>query len=169
MWKKVYFGLVGIGAVVLVFFAYYAWSWLQSIGEPRTAWEAFNYHKRTGVYFLCGWTILLLVTGNVILWMRRMAWALWATDAFFVIGAAVFLIWLHAAGVTFCLDNGVSDSPSRAVGPLLAFIGAVVLTIFIFANQFLVLRLHEKMYGRPTAEETSPNEPDDAEDRPLDH
>lgn len=60
MWNKVYLALLAIGILVGGFFSYYAWSWLQSIGDPRAAWEAFNYHRRAGVCFTVGWSVSTL-------------------------------------------------------------------------------------------------------------
>ena len=149
MWNKIYLGVLAIAIVVVAFITYYSWSWLQSIGDPRTAWDSFNYDRRAGVYFLIASTIVLLLIANVVLWTGRSAWAMWATHLFSSVFAIVLLFWLHLNGTSFCLDNGVCQSPSRGIGPLLAVSGIVALGILVFFDQFAVLRLHKKMYGDP--------------------
>lgn len=148
MWNKIYLAVLALSAPITAFFAYYSWSWLQSVGDPRIAWESFNYDRRSGVYFLIASTIVLLLVANAVLWMVRTAWALWATHLFFAVFAVVLLIWLHLSGITFCLENTVCQSPSRAIGPLLAVSGIVGLGVLVFIDQFVVIRLQEKMYGR---------------------
>jgi hypothetical protein len=150
------------------FFAYYAWSWLGSVGDPRVAWEAFNYHKRTGVYFVICAVVVLVAIGNVILWNTRNAWALWASHAYFVIFTLAFLIWLHVSGINFCLDNRVCTDPSRAIGPLLVVFGSLGLTALLFADQFLLLRLQEKMHGKTEPEvATADDDKEKESSRPL--
>ena len=149
MLNKIFLGVMAIAVVVVLFITYYSWSWLQSIGDPRTAWESFNYDRRAGVYFLIVSTIVLLVIANVVLWTVRNAWAMWATHLFFSIFAIVLLFWLHLTGISFCIDNGVCQSPSRGIGPLLAVFGIVVLGVLVFFDQYVVLRLHGKMYRNP--------------------
>lgn len=153
MWNKIYLALLAAGILVVAFFAYYGWSWLQSIGEPRAAWEAFNYHKRAGAYFVVGWTVMLLIVGNIILWKRKSAWALGITEVYFVGGALVFLVWLHISGIRFCLDNAICVDPSRAVGPLLTALGGLGLSVFVIANNFIVVRLREKLHDKRDEDE----------------
>lgn len=154
--------VLAIGVIVAGFFACYGWSWLQSIGEPRAAWEAFNYHKRAGMYFVSLWTILLLIIANIILWKRRSAWALGVTEVYFVAGALVFLVWLHVSGIRYCLDAGVCTNPSRVIGPLLTAGGSLALSVFVIANNFVVARLHDKLKGKPAEaeKENSRDEPE---------
>jgi hypothetical protein len=152
MWARIYWAALAIAGIVAGFFAYYAWSWLGSVGDPRVAWEAFNYHKRMGVYFVVCAVVVLIAIGNVILWNTRNAWGLWVSHAYFVICTLAFLIWLQGSGITFCLENRVCTDPSRAIGPLLAVFGSLGLTALLFADQFLLLRLQEKMHGKAGSE-----------------
>jgi len=165
MWTKIYLGLLAVAVIVAGFFAYYAWSWLGSIGDPRVAWEAFNYHKRGGVYFLVCSTAVLLVVGNVILWTGRNAWALWVSHVYYAVFILIFLIFLHLAGTSFCLEKGVCTNPSNLVGPLLAVGSTLALTAFIFADQFLLLRLHAKIHGRPEPSADEQAAPDEESSR----
>jgi hypothetical protein len=159
MWTKIYLALLAVGVLVTGFFAYYAWSWLQSIGDPRTAWEAFNYHKRAGAYFLVCWTVLLVIVGNIILWTRRSPWAFGVTEIYFVVFTLILLVWLHLSGITFCLENSVCQDPSRAVGPLLTALGSVVLGVGLLINNFVVARLYERMHGKVHIEDPQNESP----------
>lgn len=160
MWTKIYLALTLIGVVAAGFFAFYAWSWLQSIGEPSAAWEAFNYHKRGGVYFAAVWTLVLLVAGNVILWTRASPWALWVSEIYFVLTASTFLVWLHVSGITFCTNNLVCDEPpSRAAGPLITILASLALTVVILIDQFASLRIRDKLYGRAIEDRDSKTSP----------
>ena len=165
MWNKIYLTVLALSVAIMGFFTYYAWSWLKSVGDPRIAWESFNYDRRAGVYFLVASTIVLLLTSNAVLWTVRTAWALWATHFFFAVFAITLLIWLHLAGTTFCLENEVCQSPSRGIGPLLAVSGILGLGVIVFFDQFVILRLQEKMYGRSevNGEEKENSRPDAAE------
>ena len=147
MWSKIYLCLLAIGIIVMVFFTYYSWTWLQSIGDPRSAWDAFNFNKRMGVYSLIASTGALLLIGNIVLWMSRSAWAMWTSFVYFTVFVILLLVLMHLMGTQFCESHSVCDSPSRMVGPLLAAFGIGVLGVGVFLNQFLVLRLHAKMYS----------------------
>jgi len=151
MWNKVYLALLVLGILIGGFFAYYAWSWLQSIGDPRTAWEAYNYHRRAGVYFAVSWTAILLGVANVVLWTKRNAWALWVSHAYFVVFALLLLVVLHLMGTTFCTENNVCENPSKFIGVLMTLFGSLALAAVIFVDQYVILRIHERMYGKAEA------------------
>ena len=148
MWNKVYLALLVIGVLIGGFFIYYASSWLQSIGDPRSAWEAYNYHRRAGVYFMVSWTVILIAVANVVLWTQRNAWALWTSHAYFVVFALLLLVVLHLLGINFCLENRVCEDPSKVIGVLLAVLGSFLLGAFVFVDQYVVLRMQERMYAR---------------------
>jgi hypothetical protein len=147
MWNKLYLAAILICTIVAGFFAYYAWSWLQSIGDPRIGMENYGYHRSMGIYAMMIATLLLIVLGNVLLWLGRSAWGLWAADAYFFVFALVFLVLLKAAANSYCLENKLCTDPSRAAGILLTVFGSLALTGILFLDQFIVLRLREKMYG----------------------
>ena len=46
MWSKIYLAILAVAVVVMAFFTYYAWSWLQSIGQPVAAAAGYDYHSR---------------------------------------------------------------------------------------------------------------------------
>ncbi len=147
MWSKIYLGVLTIGVVAMAFFSFYSWSWLQSIGDPQRAWESFNYDKRAGVYVLIASTGLLLLIANIVLWITRSAWAMWASFIYFAVFVILLLVLMHLLGAQFCEKNVVCSSPSRVIGPLLAAFGIGVLGVLVFFDQFLIIRLHAKMYS----------------------
>ena len=148
MWKNVYLALLVIGILVAGFFAYYAWSWLQSIGDPRAAWDGYNYHRRMGIYFMAGWTAVLVIVANVVLWNTRNAWAVWASHLYFIVFSLVIFVALHLRGTSFCIENGVCENPSKFIGFLIAFFGSVAVGLALFADQYVILRLQERMHGK---------------------
>ena len=164
MWNKVYFALLVIGTLVGGFFVYYAWTWLQSIGDPRSAWEAYNYHRRAGVYFMVSWTAVLVAVANVVLWTKRNAWALWTSHAYFVVFALLLLVALHQLGTSFCIQNGVCEDPSKIIGVLMAVFGSLVLGAILFVDQYVILRMREKMYGQPATGDAAVMEKENSRD-----
>ena len=158
MLSKIYLGVLAIAIAVMAFFTYYAWSWLQSIGDPQGAWESFNYNKRTGVYVLIASTGLLLLIANIVLWMSRSAWAMWTSYIYFTVFVILLLVLMHLLGAQFCENNVVCVSPSRVIGPLLAAFGIVILGTLVFLNQFFVIRLNAKMFSVNERSETDLDE-----------
>ena len=158
MWSKIYLVVLAIAVIVMAFFTYYSWSWLQSISDPQGAWESFNYNKRTGVYMLVASTGLLLLIANVVLWVSRSAWAMWTSYIYFTVFVILLLVLMHLLGVQFCEKNVVCVSPSRAIGPMLAVFGILVLGVLVFFNQFFIIKLHAKMYSRNEVSKTDSDE-----------
>lgn len=152
MWNKVYFALLLIGFLATGFFAWYAWSWLGSIGDPRTAWDGYLYHRSLAISTIVGWTILLLAAGTVVLWSSRSSIALWSSAVFFLVSALMVLVILNAAANTFCIENGLCEFPTRAAGVLITVFVTLGLVGLIVFDQYVLLRLQEKMYGGDEAE-----------------
>jgi uncharacterized membrane protein len=148
MLNKIYLAALLVCTIVAGFFAYYGWSWLQSIGDPRIGFENYGYHRTMGIYAMLISTAILIVLGNVLLWSRHSAWGLWVADAYFVVFALVFLVAINAAANSYCLENNLCQDPSRAAGILLTVFGGLALTALLFGDQFIVLRLREKTYGQ---------------------
>jgi len=165
MVSKIYLAVLGISVAVMAFFTYYAWSWLQSIGKPAAAIDGYLYHAALGwVTLVASWLILMLIA-NVILWATQRAWAMWTTFVF----AAIFLIakffWLGTAFLNFARENSMTDI-RYSFAPLTGVILIVAVGIVTLANQFLSVRLQQKMYAPSTPEspaeepELEPKEPE---------
>jgi len=159
MWSKFYLGLLGLAVVVMAFFSFYSWSWLQSIGLPAEAAAGYEYHAGFAWDFLWLTTVILILAGNALLWKSGRAWALWTTFLYFTVLAILRFFWLDEAFFHFRKVNGLSDG-GFSVGPFVAVLLITMIASIIFFDQFIVSRLHKKMYPSEVADkpagETAP-------------
>lgn len=161
MWSKIYLVILAIAIIVMAFFTFYSWSWLQSIGLPAAAVAGYEYHAGLAWPALWILTIALLAVGNVILWTSGRAWAMWVTFIYFSAFAVIRYFWLDQAFFQFRKTNGLFDG-SFSIAPLMAVILVVLMAAIVFFNQFIVLRLRAKTY--PVAvQEDSPAESQEEE------
>ena len=145
MWSKLYLASLGLSLVVMAFFTYYSWSWLQSIGRPAVAVAGFEYHSELAWTTLWISSFVLLISGNIILWTIGRAWAMWATFVYFAIMVASKFFWLDRAYFQFKTDNGLL-SDGFSTGSFFAVIIIAIMAAIVFFDQFILVRLHEKMY-----------------------
>ena len=145
MLNKIYFTVLGVAILVMCFFTFYANSWLGSIGNPKDALEGYYYYAGLGSTFLWISSAVLLILANVILWTTQRGWATWTTLTFFAIFVILRAFWLEKARYNF------QNSDTLFFTPIVGVILIIVAGAIIFFNQFLNLRLHEKMYPpKPT-------------------
>lgn len=163
MWSKLYLALLVIAIAVMAFFTFYSWSWLQSIGQPAAAIEGYEIHSGLSWVFLWMSSIVLLILGNLILGLKRSAWAMWATLIYFAVFTLLNYFWLGEAAFNFKKHAGLGDG-SFSLGPLLGLFFVVGSAVFIFLNQFIVVRLQRKMYPPAIATDTEPETPEKAEE-----
>ena len=157
MLNKIYLGLLAIATIAMCFFTFYAHSWFGSIGSPQSALEGYYYFAGLGSIILAVSSVILLVTANVILWSTRRAWAIWTTFVYFAIFVLLRTFWLEKARYNF------ENSDSLFFTPMIGAILVIVAGTVVFINQFLNLRLSEKMYpALSKADET----PEWAEEKP---
>lgn len=145
MWSKLYFGLIGLSLVVMAFFTFYAWSWLQSIGAPQTAVEGYTYHAGLSWPVLWITACIMLLIANAVLWTAARSWAMWTTLVYFAIGVIVKYFWLERAAASFRTGNGLTPE-SLSLGPLLAVAIIAVAAVVVFFNYFLVFKLYQKTF-----------------------
>jgi len=161
MWNKIYLAILAPACVVMCFFTFYAKSWLGSIGNPAHALEGYYFYAGLGSTFLWLSSAVLLILANVILWNTRRGWALWTTLAYFAAFVVLRTFWLEKARYDFERSDSLFFTP--VIGVLMIIIGGAV----VFFNQFLNLRLNEKMYPpAPISEDDSTVAADD-EDQPT--
>ena len=145
MLTKIYLILLALAVLTAASFGYYAWSWLQSIGDPKIAVENYavweNYYSLT-VY---GASLILLITANVILWTQRNSWALWTTLGYFAVFVLLDYFWLGETYFQFKKANGLWEG-GFSVGTILGLGICVAAAVLIFLNQFVILRLNERMF-----------------------
>ncbi|MGH9819553.1 MAG: hypothetical protein ACRD43_05235, partial [Pyrinomonadaceae bacterium] len=88
---------------------------------------------------------VLLVVGNAVLWTYRRSWAMWTAAAYFVVFVLIKYFWLNQGFLAFKKTNGLSDG-SFDLGPFFAVILCLIAGGIVFFDQFIVLRLVEKMH-----------------------
>ncbi len=140
MWNKIYLAVLAVSVVVTSSFFIYSHSWFGSIGDPKLALKGFEDYSGWGSTFLWVSTAILLILANIILWNLRRARAMWASFAYFAIFVVLRFFWLEKAHYNFQNSDSFFFTPIVGVILIVAF-GAIV-----FFNQFLNLRLNEKMY-----------------------
>jgi len=157
MWSKIYLGVFGVATFVLLFFTYYSWSWLQSIGNPMAAIEGYDYHSDLAWPALWLFTVLLLFLGNAVLWVSGRQWALWATFAFFSIFIGIRYFWLEASAGQF-QDQNVLAEGGPLSGPIFALILIFLMAVIVFFDQFIIERANTKTNNAMSTEGTVYNE-----------
>lgn len=140
MWNKIYFAVLAVAVLAMCFFAFYANSWLGSIGSPKDALEGFDYYAGLGSIFLWISSAVLLILANVILWNTRRGWALWTTFVYFAVFVVLRTFWLERMRYNF------QNSDSLFFTPIVGVILIIIAGAIVFFSQFLNLRLNEKMY-----------------------
>ncbi len=148
MFTKIYLIALAVFLIPMGFFTVYSWSWLQSVGSPQTTVDNFTFWS--GVYepFLWISSAILLILANVILWKSRKAWTLWITLGYFVIFIVLKYFWLNQSFFQFKKINS-SSNESLSFEPILGAVFCLLAAIIVFFNQFIILRMSEKMH--PTA------------------
>lgn len=158
MLNKIYLVAFVVLLLPMAFITYYAGSWLHSIGSPHSVVEAYFYYSGFGWTILWVSFIVLLILGNVVLWQTRKAWAVWLSFLYFALFIFLRYWWLEGDYLDFARRNALTDS-NFSTGPLVAAILVVGVGALIFFDQFVVLRLAEKMHPVPApAAETKENE-----------
>ncbi len=149
MWNKIYLALLAVAFIVMCFFTFYANSWFGSIGNPKATLEGYYHYAGWGATILGVSSLILLVIANVIFWNTRRAWAMWTTFAYFTIFVILRTFWLEKMRYNFEKSDSLFFTPVVGV-ILIVAVGAIV-----FFNQFINLRLNEKMYPSTVSEADS--------------
>lgn len=152
MFTKIYLALLGISLLVISTITFLCYSQLQSIGFAPTQ-IAENFESYDGFYKTALWisSIALLILANVILWTSRRSWALWVTFAYFAAFILLDMWWLGDLLLSYKKQNNLWNG-SFQFGGIFAAMMVVVIGIGVFFNQFIVFRLHDKMFNKPTEE-----------------
>lgn len=166
MWNKIYPVALAIAVVVMIVLTYLAYSKLQSVGFAPSVIAA-NYLTFEGYYgqFLWFSALILLILANILMWTQRRSWALWATLSYFVIFLLLKGWWLDKVFFNYQQENSLTDS-SLFAGGLISTVLCVFAAVIVYFDQFLVLRLHERMYKSPLAPENDLAEENSLLDEP---
>ena len=157
MWNKIYLIALAVLITPMAFLTYYAWSWLQSIGAPRTVVENYDYWSNFYWNYLWLSTVILLILANVLLWKTRRAWALWTTFLYFAIFIIARYFWLDQIFFEYKRENGLGQN-GFSVAPLFGVVLCAIAAAIVFFDQFLIKRLHDKMYLQMEAAISNPTE-----------
>jgi hypothetical protein len=149
MLTKIYLIALAVFIIPMGFFTVYSWSWLQSVGSPQATVDNFTYWSGISQPFLWVSSAVLLILANVILWKTRRSWTLWVTLGYFVIFIILRYFWLDQSLFQFKKTNLQFDG-SFSIAPILGAVFCLLAAVIVFFNQFIVLRMSEKMH---------PNEP----------
>lgn len=151
MWTKIYLIALAVAVLPLIFLYFYAWSWLGSIGAPSAAVEGFNYYFNIAWNYLWIASLILLILANVLIWKTRKSWALWSTLGFFAVFVLVKFFLLDTQLSAFKQAKGFPPE-SVSLGVFLGVIYVLLAAVIIYFNQFIVLRLTEKMHPQTEGE-----------------
>lgn len=151
MFSKIFLAVLAIAVLVMAFFTYYSWSWLQSIGSPQAAIDGYQYNAGMAWLILWVFAAILLALGNAVLWTSKRSWALWATFLYFSTFIVVRYFWLERTFSDF--ENRRAGIENLSIAPIIAVSLIVLYAIIVFFNVFLVIRLQAKTH--PVAEEQS--------------
>ncbi len=145
MWNKIYLAVLAVAIVVMCFLTLYSHSWLGSIGAPKTTSEFYEFWIGWNSVFLWLSSLVLLILANILLWKTRRAWALWTTFLYFALFSVTRYFWLEPSFFAFKKANGLWQG-ELSLSPFLGVILIVIAVVIVFFNQFLNLRLNERMY-----------------------
>ena len=167
MWNKLFLALFSLSVAVMAFFSYYSSSWLNSVGRPADAIAGYEYHSGLACTALVISGILLLALANGVLWATQRAWAIWATFGYVAVFLLIRYFWLGESYFRFNTENGLANS-NYSFGPVFGVILIIVSALIVFANQFLSVRLYQKMYpsfnsGNADPERSNEDQPTNTE------
>lgn len=157
MWNKIYLIILAAAILAMGVLLYLPFSWLQSIGAPAIVRDNYLYYSNISWMFLLVSSLILLITGNVVLWKTRRSWAIWTTLLYFAIFMVAQTFWLENSFFRFKQNNNFTSgavSWSPISGTVLIALAAVI----VFFNQYLVKRLAEKTYAPAQPVESLPEE-----------
>jgi len=147
MWTKIFLILYAVAFLAMCVLTYFSYAQLQSIGfAPKDI--AGSFLSYAGIYWTALWisALLLLILSNVVLWLTRQYWALWLTFLYFSIFVLVRTWWLNEVYVSYTKQNNLPAETLFGYG-IIGVLLCIVAAVGIFFNQFLVLRMRDRMHG----------------------
>jgi hypothetical protein len=146
MLNKIFLVALLLSILVMATLSYLSSISLNSIGfSPQQIVETFNGYNSITWSALWISSGLLLILANVVLWTSRKAWSLWATFIFFSVFLLIQTIFIGDKLNSYVATNINTQSGINFTGILGAFT-CVFVAIGIFFNQFLVIRMRDKMF-----------------------
>jgi hypothetical protein len=161
MLNKIFLAVLFISFLVMSGLTYFCYDSLTHIGfSPKQIVENFNSYRAT--YFTALWvsSAALLVFSNILLWSSRRAWSLWISFVFFAFFLILQTFWLGNKLQSYLSVEFPSET-SLGLGGIAGAFACIVAAIGVFFNQFLVIRLRDKMF--PTSSKDIPTLTTDTE------
>lgn len=146
MLNKIYLITLAVFVVILGVLTFLAYDWLGSVSNPSVVEANYSAYLSYGRMFLFISTLALLILANIIFWKTRQTWTFWATLIYFVVFILIQNFWLDGAFNQFQIDKKMSDS-TFSPNPLVGVLLCVAAGIFVFFNQFLIKRMHDRMFA----------------------
>jgi hypothetical protein len=146
MWNKIYLVALAVAVLGIGALGFLSYKWLHSISKPTDVVENYQYYANLYWTFLFISSLVLLILANVLLWLRRRAWALWTTFAYFAFFILLQTWWLNRVFLDFQITNNLTESTFSFLGLGATFL-CIVVAVGIFFNQFLVLRMRDRIHG----------------------
>lgn len=149
MLNKIYLALLLIAILVMSVLTFLCYSQLQSIGfAPTQIVQNFDYYDSLHKSILWISSLALLILANIILWTNRKSWALWTSFAYFVVFILLNTWWLSESVGAYKKLNNLPESGIIITG-LFGALLCVVIGIGIFFNQFIAIKMRDKIFDKP--------------------
>ena len=145
MWNKIYPVILAVAVLAMGVLLYLPYSWLQSVTAPKDVAGQYQFYSNISWIFLLISSLILLVLGNVVLWLTRQSWAMWAALLYFAVFMIAYTFWLENSFFRYKQANNF-ESGIISWSPLVGVILIVLAAIIVFFNQFIVKRMHDKTY-----------------------
>lgn len=166
MWNKIYLLVLAVAVLAMGVLAYLSFSWLQSVTKPADVVRNYEFYSNLYWTILCISSLILLALANVLIWTIRKSWALWLTFAYFAGFVLLQTWWLNSLFLNYQKTNNLTETTFSLLGLGGAFL-CVIVAVGVFFNQFLALRLRDKMQRvEKPIEADTPAEPALVEEKP---
>lgn len=147
MLNKIFLILLAVSVVVMSVLVFFCHSWLSSVDKPSSVADNLDFYAGLAGTFLWISSLALLVFANVVLWKSRSVWSLWAAFCYFAVFTLLTTFWLGDQIFAYKKANGLTEG--FTVLGLFGAILCVVVGIGVFFDQFIVLRMRDKLYNKP--------------------
>lgn len=146
MWNKIYLIALAVAVLIMGVLTYFSYNWLQSVTKPADVVANYEYYASFYRTFLFISSLALLILANVMLWFSRQAWALWTTLAYFSVFILLETWWLNNLFLTYQKNSNLTETTFSLMGLGGTFL-CVIVAVGIFFDQFLVLRMRDRIHG----------------------
>ncbi len=143
MISKIYLLLLVVFAAIITGISFYAHSWLQSIGDPVIASNAYLSQSSFGWTFLWVSFLVLAVFSLYMTWKSGVKWAVCLAMGYFVLFSSVIL-YNDLAYKSFLADN-LLVSPQTLLNPLFAAVMFLIVGLALIAAYMVTSNLRLKI------------------------